>query len=85
MLPVPLTITINELLDRCASNYHSLIKEKNSGEINFTAKKIFVNDEYEIVDLKQLVGECFSDFMQITVKAITAPVKSELKSNAVNI
>ena len=48
MLPVPLTITVNELLDRCASNYHSLTKEKSSGENNFRAKKIFVNDEYEI-------------------------------------
>jgi len=32
--------------------------------------RIFVNESFEIVDHSQLVGECFTDFMEVTVKAL---------------
>jgi len=68
MLPVPLSLPVSQLLSRCNQHYASLTKSTSHKSIR--AKKIFVHDLFEIVDHRQLVSECFTDFMQVTVTAI---------------
>jgi hypothetical protein len=42
-------------------------------ESTIKANKIFVRDLYEIVDLDQTIGDCLTDFMEVTVKATSIP------------
>ena len=52
---------------RCNQDYARLTH--SSAHKYIRAKKIFVRDLFEVVDHRQLVGDCFSDFMEITIKA----------------
>ena len=67
-MPVPVSLPISQLLSRCVQDYTRL-KEKSLLP-NVRAKKIFIRDKFEIVDHSQLVGNCFEDFMEVTVKAM---------------
>lgn len=52
---------------RCNQDYSRLTHSNAHKYIR--AKKIFVRDLFEVVDHRQLVGDCFSDFMEVTIKA----------------
>lgn len=68
MLPVPSSMPVSQLLGRCNQHYASLARPQP-----IHASSIFVKDVFEVVDHRQLVCECFSDFMEITVKAMLKP------------
>ena len=68
MLPMPISVPVSHLLSHCSKHYASLSHSSSHNSIR--AKKVFVRDLFEIVDLGQLVGDCFSDFMEVTVKAL---------------
>ncbi len=68
MLPVPLATSVSAVLARCNQDYARLTNSSQHKYIR--AKKIFVRDLFEIVDHRQLVRDCFQDFMEVTVKAV---------------
>ena len=77
MLPVALSSPVSLLLTRCNQHYASLAHSNSHKFIK--AKKIFVHDSYEVVDHRQLVSECFQDFMHVTVKALLK-LKDQVKA-----
>ena len=77
MLPMPQSSPVSQLLVRCNQHYASLASSSSHKFIK--AKKIFVNDVYEVVDHRSLIKEAFTDFMQVTVAALVKP-KDEVKT-----
>lgn len=77
MLPVPVTLPVSQLLSRCSQHYAGLARSSSHKYIR--AKRIFVRDLFEIVDHRQLVGDCFTDFIEVTVKAIIKPKDVDVK------
>ena len=68
MLPVPSNTNVSAVLARCNQDYARLAN--SSAHKYIRAKKILVKDLFEVVDHRQLVKDCFQDYMEITVKAI---------------
>jgi len=90
MLPMPLTASVSAVLARCNQDYARLTN--SSAHKYIRAKKVFVRDQFEVVDHRQLVKDCFQDFMEITVKAILklkeettheSPIKPVITSSTV--
>lgn len=77
MLPVPVTLPVSQLLSRCSQHYAGLARSSSHKYIR--AKRIFVRDLFEIADHRQLVGDCFTDFIEVTVKAIIKPKDVDVK------
>ena len=67
MLPVSTNLPVSQLLVRINHDYARLTR--SSAHKYIRSKRIFVSDVFEIIDHKQLVGNCFRDFMEVTVKA----------------
>jgi hypothetical protein len=68
MLPVPVNLPVSALLARVNHDFAKLTR--SSAHKYIRAKRIYVRDLFEIVNHQSLVSHCFSDFMEITVKAI---------------
>lgn len=76
MLPVPESIPVSQLLARVNHDYARVSRSSTHKYIR--AKRIFVRDLFEIVNHQSLVSHCFSDFMEITIKAIVKPKLTEV-------
>lgn len=84
MMPVPEALTVAQLLARVAQDYTKLKSASVPANSTLRAKKILVHDKFEIIDHSQRVGHCFTDFMQVTIKAIrkqNQPQKSPQKND----
>ena len=81
LLPVPHACPISQLLARC--NKFCGSSPSVTAQATSDSMRIFVNESFEIVDHSQLVGECFTDFMEVTVKALlTEKLSSVPKKSA---
>ena len=80
LLPVPLACPVSQLLARCNK---FCAPAAASPAATAEAMRIFVNESFEIVDHAQLVGECFTDFMEVTVKALLRSASPVLKKPTV--
>lgn len=70
MLPVPAALSVHQLLARVSKDYQKLKSSSVPAHSWIRAKKILCHDKFEIIDHSQRVGDCFTDFMQVTIKAL---------------
>jgi len=80
MLPVPVTLPVSALLARVNHDFAKLTR--SSAHKYIRAKRIYVRDLFEIVNHQSLVSHCFSDFMEVTVKAILKAKTPEATATA---
>jgi hypothetical protein len=74
MLPVPVTLPVSALLACVNHDFAKLTR--SSAHKYIRAKRIYVRDLFEIV------SHCFSDFMEVTVKAILKAKTPEATATA---
>lgn len=80
MLPLPHQLPVSQLLARCDQHVRDSLPDL---ETRVRAKKLLVCDVFEIVDHAQPIGDCFTDFMEVTVMAFPKRSAKHLEPPAV--
>ena len=83
MLPLPHQLPVSQLLARCDQHVRESLPDLS--ETRVRAKKILVRDVFEIVDHAQPIGDCFTDFMEVTVMAFPKKSARPVESPSVKV